>query len=78
MRRCGDFVPRQKLKIAPAPGGAKHEEGQAGQAPCCRGWQDWISARAQDLGLSVSSSFDLKAGKDTARNKCLGHGILSM
>lgn len=42
------------------------------------GGQEWISARAQDLGLSVSSSFDLKAGKDTARNKCLGHGILSM
>lgn len=42
------------------------------------GGQEWISARAQDLGLSVSSSFDLKAGKDTARNKCLGHGIPSM
>lgn len=78
MRRCGDFVPRQKLKIASALGGAKHEEGQAGQHHAVAGGQEWISARAQDLGLSVSSSFDLKAGKDTARNKCLGHGILSM
>lgn len=31
-----------------------------------------------DLCLSISWSFDLKAGKDTARNKCLGHDILSM
>lgn len=34
--------------------------------------------KGQHLCLSVSSSFDLKAGKDMARNKCLGHDILSM
>lgn len=42
------------------------------------GGKEWVSARAQHLCLSVSSSFDLKAGKDMARNKCLGHDILSM
>lgn len=43
-----------------------------------RGGEGWGAEGVHDLCLSISWSFDLKAGKDTARNKCLGHDILSM
>lgn len=54
----------------------------------CASWVSWVLSvwggeerggeGVHDLCLSVSSSFDLQAGKDMARNKCLGHDILSM
>ena len=43
-----------------------------------RGSEEWGAEGVHDLCLSFSWSFDLKAGKDEARNKCLGHDILSM
>lgn len=40
--------------------------------------EEWVGQGVQAPCLSIRWSFDLKAGKDMARNKCLGHNILSM
>lgn len=52
---------------------------QAGQAGAIYKGKWGVGRRGVDgLCLSISWSFDLKAGKAMARNKCLGHDILSM
>lgn len=52
--------------------------GWASRGPIYHGGEEWVGERVHDLCLSICWSFDLKAGKDMARNKCLGHDILSM
>lgn len=56
---------------------AKHGESRCATLDrhhAVEGEEEW----ALDLCLSLNRSFDLEAGKDVARNKCLGHDILSM
>lgn len=83
VRKCkGDCINIPEVKDHSSPSQAKiWGVGCArlgGQGAVFRGGEGWGAEGVCDPCLSISTSFDRKAGKDAARNKRLGHDILSV